>query len=63
MRMSRNNKLDPKARYQFAGWILFVICAICFIASSWINKDVPAFIGSVVFLAACVAFLIAQGKP
>lgn len=45
-------------RYQLAGWILFVLCAIFFMASSLKNFDVPAFIGSLIFFAACIVFLI-----
>jgi len=25
------------ARYQFAGWILFIVCAVCYIVSSLIH--------------------------
>ena len=44
--------------YQIAGWILFVICAFFFIASSLKNHDTLTFIGSVIFLIACIIFLI-----
>jgi uncharacterized Tic20 family protein len=44
--------------YQMAGWVLFVICAILFIASSLKNHDTLTFIGSVFFLIACIIFLI-----
>ena len=45
-------------KYHLAGWILFVICAILFIVSSLKNHDTLAFIGSIIFLIACVFFLI-----
>jgi len=45
-------------RYQLVGWLLFVLCAALFIASSWRNGDTLALIGSFVFLLACVAFLV-----
>jgi len=45
-------------RYPLIGWILFVICAVLFIASSLKNHDTLAFMGSVVFLIACFVFLI-----
>ena len=45
-------------KYQIAGWILFVVCAIFFIVSSLKNHDTLTFIGSVVFLIACIIFLI-----
>jgi uncharacterized membrane protein len=44
-------------RFSLWGWILFVVCAIFFIASSLRGRDVLGFIGSVVFLAACFVFL------
>jgi len=45
-------------KYQLFGWILFIVCAIFFIASSLKNGDILTFIGSVIFLIACVVFLI-----
>ena len=45
-------------RYQLAGWVLFILCALCFIGSSWINKDGLTFIGSLIFLIACIVFLV-----
>jgi len=45
-------------RYHILGWVLFIICAIFFMASSWKNNDIWTFIGSIIFLAACVVFLI-----
>ena len=48
----------PETKYQIAGWILFIICAILFIGSSIMNQDLLTFIGSVIFLIACVVFLI-----
>jgi len=47
-----------KIKYQQFGWILFVFCAIFFILSSLRNHDTLAFIGSVIFLVACIVFLI-----
>ncbi len=45
-------------RYQLAGWILFVVCAFLFIASSWRNGDTLALLGSLIFLLGCVVFLV-----
>ena len=45
-------------KYQLAGWILFVLCAILFTASSVKNHDILTFIGSVIFFIACIVFLI-----
>ncbi len=58
--MNKNNENHKKQEVtlQLIGWILFVVCAFFFIASSLKNQDVLAFIGSVVFLLSCVAFII-----
>ena len=45
-------------KYQLLGWILFIFCAIFFILSSLKNHDILTFIGSVIFLLACIVFLI-----
>jgi predicted membrane channel-forming protein YqfA (hemolysin III family) len=45
-------------KYQLLGWILFILCAIFFILSSLKNHDTLTFIGSVIFLVACITFLI-----
>ncbi len=52
-------------RFQLWGWILFIVCAGFFIVSAIHNRDVPYLIGSVVFLAACIVFiipLVTEGK-
>ena len=43
---------------QLFGWILFVVCAIFFIAASLKNGDTLTFIGSIIFLIACMVFLM-----
>lgn len=58
MSENRRNSEVRDAGFQLLGWILFVVCAICFIASSVKNHDFYTFFGSVVFLMACVIFLI-----
>ena len=45
-------------KYQLLGWILFIVCAIFFITSSLINGDTLTFVGSVIFLIACMVFLM-----
>jgi len=45
-------------KYQLWGWVLFIVCAIIFIASSIRMGDVLMLIGSLFFLAACFLFLI-----
>jgi uncharacterized membrane protein YhhN len=49
---------EKEKRYHVAGWILFLICAVLFIASGIKNKDTLTLAGSIVFLIACVVFLI-----
>ena len=44
--------------FNLIGWILFVLSAIGFIVSSLRSGDVPALIGSLLFLVACLVFLI-----
>jgi len=58
MKESLKNKIGQEFKYQLTGWILFIICAIFFVASSLKNRDILAFIGSVIFLIACIVFLI-----
>lgn len=45
-------------RYQLAGWLLFIVCALLYILSSLRNADWLALTGSVVFLLACVVFVV-----
>lgn len=40
------------------GWILFIVCAFFFLAASWQSGDTLTFIGSILFLVACFAFVI-----
>lgn len=54
--MPDNNKeiaLERKTRYQLYGWILFIVCAILFIAASIIDREPLVFVGSILFLLAC----------
>lgn len=51
-RMSRDE------RYQLVGWVLFIVCALFYIAASIESGSVTSFIGSVVFLVACFVFVI-----
>ena len=52
------NQIRLEIKYQLAGWILFIICAILFIISSLKDHDMLTLIGSVIFLIACIVFLI-----
>lgn len=58
MKKYHENQTIQEIKYQIVGWILFTICAIFFIASSLKNHDVLTFIGSVIFLIACIVFFI-----
>jgi len=45
-------------KYQLWGWILFIVCALIFTASSIRMHDNLMLAGSLFFLAACFFFLI-----
>ena len=63
MKKNQQNQIGQEIKYQLVGWILFVICAIFFIASGLKNHDVLAFIGGVIFLISCIVFLIPLVRP
>jgi hypothetical protein len=52
---SQDNNGD---KHQIAGWILFIFCAIFFLASSLRNQDILTLLGSIIFLVACAVFLV-----
>jgi len=58
MRENQKNQIGPEIKYHIAGWILFIICAIFFLVSSLKNRDILTFIGSAIFLIACIVFLL-----
>ena len=58
MKEKQETRIGKEIKYQLAGWILFIICAIFFVASSLKNHDILTFIGSFLFLIACIVFLI-----
>jgi predicted membrane channel-forming protein YqfA (hemolysin III family) len=45
-------------KFQLFGWVLFIICALLFLASSIRNQDTIALYASLVFLLACFVFMI-----
>lgn len=45
-------------KFHLWGWILFIICAAFFIASSIKNRDFLSLAASIIFLMACVFFII-----
>jgi len=44
--------------FELFGWILFVVCALLFLASSIQNRDTILIYASLVFLIACFVFMI-----
>jgi hypothetical protein len=52
--------MSPKSvnRIQIIGWVLFVISAVGFIASSLRSGDRLGLVGGIFFLLACGVFLI-----
>ncbi len=58
MKENQENQIGQEIKYQLAGWILFIICAIFFVASGLKNHDILTCIGGVIFLIACIVFLI-----
>ena len=63
MKENQQNQIGQEIKYQLSGWILFIICAIFFIASGLKNHDILTFIGGVIFLIACIVFLIPLVRP
>ena len=63
MKENQQNQIGQEIKLQLLGWILFIICAIFFIASGLKNHDILTFIGSVIFLIACIVFLIPLVRP
>ena len=62
--MSTDDK-DREKKFHLCGWVLFLVCAIFFIASGVLNGDFMSLAGSFIFLAGCVVFiipLITKGK-
>ena len=55
--MSAHGK-DLEKKCHLAGWILFVVCAGFFIASAVKAQDFVMIVGSVIFLVACLVFLV-----
>jgi hypothetical protein len=51
------------ARFQILGWVLFIVSALGFIASSIKNGDMLGLIGGAFFLVACFVFLIPYALP
>ncbi len=63
MKENQRNPMRTETKYHLSGWILFVVCAIFFIASSLKNHDILTLIGGAIFLIACIVFLIPLVTP
>ena len=50
--------MSREIKFQFWGWVLFVICALLFLASSLRSGDILSILASIAFLVACVVFMI-----
>lgn len=49
---------NKERKYHLLGWVLFLMCACCFIAASIKSGDTLYLIGSIVFFIACILFII-----
>lgn len=58
MKDTQQNNRDKEHKYHLVGWMLFVICALFFIASSLKHGDALTLIGSLLFLVSCIVFII-----
>jgi len=56
-RMPERNQ-ERERRFQLYGWLLFAVCSFFFIADSAAAGSAVGIIGSVIFLLACIVFLI-----
>ncbi|MFH1662814.1 MAG: hypothetical protein ABH934_02725 [Chloroflexota bacterium] len=45
-------------QFNLWGWLLFLVCAAFFIASAVTSGDVLYLTGSIIFLLACLLFLV-----
>ncbi len=49
---------EKQRKLHILGWVLFVVCALFYLASGLVNHDAFTILGSLVFLVACIVFLI-----
>ncbi len=52
------NDEGGEIKFHIWGWILFVICAVFYMASSIESRSMLSLAGSIVFLVACIVFMI-----
>ena len=53
-----NDNKKTERSYHIVGWVLFIVCALLFIGASIDAGDAVMGAGSVIFLVACIVFLI-----
>lgn len=53
-----SKELSSDIHFQLCGWILFIASAMFFIASSYRAGDMLSLTGGVLFLVACIVFII-----
>ena len=53
-----NASRNREKKFHLWGWVLFLICATFFIASSIAGDDILGLSGSIIFLIGCVLFLV-----
>ena len=49
---------NRRRKFHLCGWVLFLVCAGFFIASSVEGGNILSLTGSIIFLIACVVFII-----
>jgi len=56
--MTMSDDRNHERKFHLCGWILFIVCAGFFIASSIEGGSILGLVGSTIFLIACVVFII-----
>jgi hypothetical protein len=51
-------KTEIGMKWVVAGWLLFIVSALFFIAAAWRTGDMLALAGGIFFLVACFSFLV-----
>jgi hypothetical protein len=54
----RNTGLRVLRNIHIAGWVVFILSAFAFIASSLRSGDILGLLGGILFLIACFVFLV-----
>ena len=52
-----NDDRERETKFNLLGWILFVVCALFFIASNLQGRNILGLVGSIIFLVACIVFI------